>query len=125
MDEHARDEHEDNVDVFPGDGSESIPLPGGAHLVHHVLCGIPGDFVCFGRVEVRACAEEKSRERDENEGERHVPCCVEPVVCFLREKTEYHYAVYAGKEDAEPHGGNGANRRAEVLVYDGAHGKEE
>lgn len=52
VDEHARDKHEDDVDVFPGDGAERVPFPGGTHLLHHVLGGVPGDFVCFGGVEV-------------------------------------------------------------------------
>ena len=69
MDEHARDEHENDVDVFPGDCAERAPFPGATHLLHHVLGGVPGDFVSFGRVQVRTRAEEQTRERDEHEGE--------------------------------------------------------
>ena len=69
MDEHAGDEHEDNVDMFPGDGAKGAPFPGTTHLLHHVLSRIPGDFVCFGWVKVRARAEEQSRKRNEYERE--------------------------------------------------------
>ena len=50
VDEHACDEHEDDVDVFPGDGAQGAPFPGAAHLLDHVLGGVPGDFVGFGGV---------------------------------------------------------------------------
>ena len=79
MDEHTRDEHEDDVDVFPGNRENHVHAPGGSHLVHHVLCRVPCDFVCFGWVEVRAGAEEETRKRDEHECERDVPGGLNPV----------------------------------------------
>ena len=125
VDEHACDKHEDDVDVFPRDGAERVPAPGGTHLVHHVFGRIPGDFVCFGGVEVRACAEEESRKRDEHEGERHVPGHIQPVVCLLAEEAENHHGEYAGEKHAEPDCGYGADGEVEVLVDNRAHGKEE
>ena len=52
VDKHTRDEHENDIDVFPSDGEDGIPTPGRSHLVHHVLSRVPCDFVCFCRVEV-------------------------------------------------------------------------
>ena len=78
VDEHACDKYEDDVDVFHCDGVNRVPAPCSTHLVHHVLCRVPCDFVCFCRVKVRACTEEETRERDEHERKRNVPCCTEP-----------------------------------------------
>ena len=124
VDEHACDEHQDDVDVFPGDGSQVVPFPGGSHLVDHVLGRVPGHFVGFCRVQVRACAEEKAGEGDEHEGKGHVPGGVEPVEGLLAEQPENHDAVDAEEQNAEPYGGNGADRSVQVLVDDGADGKE-
>ena len=85
MDEHAGNKHQNDVDVFPGDGAESIPLPSGAHLLDHVLGGVPGHFVGLCRVQVGACAEEKAGKGDEHEGEAHVPGHVEPVEGLVAE----------------------------------------
>ena len=125
MDEHARDKHEDDVDVFPGDGAEGIPLPGGAHLLHHVLRGVPGDFVRFGGVKVRACAEEESREGDEHEGERHVPGHVKPVVRLLAEQAEDEHGIDAEEQHTEIDGGNREDGDVVVLEDDGACGEQD
>ena len=125
MDEHASDKHEDDVDVFPGDGAERIPFPGGSHLVHHVLRRVPGDFVRFGGVEVRACAEEEARKGDEDEGEGHVPGRRKPREGLVAEELENDGDVDAYENDAEPYGGNRAYRNGEVLVDNGAHGEKE
>ena len=41
VDEHARDKHEDDVDVLPGDGSEGIPLPGPIFVISARLAPLP------------------------------------------------------------------------------------
>ena len=124
MDKHTCNEHEDNVDVFHRDGVNRIPAPGGTHLVHHVLCRVPCDFVCFGRVEVRACAEEETREGDEHERERNVPSGLEPFHFLVAKQVEYDGRVNAHEEYAKPHGGNRAYRNRVVLVKDGAYREE-
>ena len=93
--------------MFPGDGAKGTPFPGATHLLHHVLGRVPSDFVCFGRVEVRACAEEESREGDEHEGEGHVPGHIEPVVGLVAEQAEYPNAVEADEQHAKVGGGDG------------------
>ena len=125
MDEHARDEHQDDVDVFPGDSAKRIPFPGGTHLLHHVLCGVPGDFVCFGGVEVRTCAEEESRKGDEHEGERNVPGDIKPVVGLVAKEPENQHGVDAGEKHAEIGGGNGENGGVGLLEDDCAYGKQD
>lgn len=124
VDEHACNKHEDNVDVFHCDGVNCIPAPCGTHLVHHVLCRVPCDFVCFGRVEVRACAEEETRERDEHECERNVPCGCEPRQCLVAEQMVDDGRVNAHEEYAKPYRGNRTYRNCVMLVEDGAYRKE-
>ncbi len=124
VDEHACDKHEDDVDVFHRDGVNCVPAPCGTHLVHHVLCRVPCDFVCFCRVEVRACAEEETCERDEHERKRNVPCCTEPWQSLVAEQVINDGRVNTYKEYAKPYGGNCAYRNRVVLVEDGAQCKE-
>ena len=131
MDEHARDEHEDDVDVFPGNRENHVHAPCCTHLVHHVLCRVPGDFVRFGRVEVRAGAEEETRERDEDERKRDVPSGLKPfqlgfiLFRFLfAEQVEYDGRVNAEEENAEPDGGNRAYGYCEMLIENRAQRKQ-
>ena len=124
MDKHTGDEHEDDIDVFPCNRENRVPAPGGAHLVHHVLSRVPCNFVCFSWVEVRACAEEEARERDEYKRERHIPCGREPRQLFLAEQVIDDGRVDAHEKHTEPHGGNGAYRNRVVLVENRAQSKE-
>ena len=131
MDEHARDEHEDDVDVFPGNRENHVQAPGGTHLVNHVLCRVPGDFVRFGGVKVRTSAEEETRERDEHERKRDVPGGLKPfqlgfiLFRFLfAEQVEYDGRVNAEEENAEPDGGNRAYGYCEMLIENRAQCKQ-
>ena len=120
MDKHACNEHEYDIDVFPSDGEDGIPTPGGSHLVHHVLSRVPGDFVCFCRVEVGACTEEETRERDEHERERDIPSGGKPFHFLIAEQVINDGRVNAHEQHAEPHGGNRAYWNRVMLVEDGA-----
>ena len=124
VDKHARDEHENDVDVFPSDGEDGIPTPGRSHLVHHVLSRVPCDFVCFCRVEVRTSAEEETRERDEHKRERHIPGGREPRQCFSAEQMINNRRVNAHEKHAEPHSGNCAYWNCVMLVENRTQCKE-
>ena len=124
VDEHARDKHQDNVDVFPGDCADGIPFPGGTHLLHHVLGRIPGDFVGFGGVEVRTGAEEQARERDEDERERHVPGHVNAVDVLVAKQAENQHGIDAGKQNAKVCRGDRENGDVGLLKDNGARGEQ-
>lgn len=110
--------------MFPCDSGNGFQLPGGTHLLHHVLGGVPGNFVGFGRVQVRTCAEEQTGEGDEHESQGNIPGGVEPMIGLVAEQTENHHGVNACKENAEPYGGNGKNGVAPVLENDAANSEQ-
>ena len=92
------------VAVVTDDVGDLLQTPAAAHLVYHVLGGVPSGFVGFGRVEVGAAAEEQSREGDEGEGLENGPSVLQPLQGFLSTQNVVNQADdITCEDDGAPH----------------------
>ena len=67
MNDHAGNEHRYDPSVLPKEIRDDAVVPCAANLVHHILRGRPGYFICCSRVQVAGRTEEETREGDERE----------------------------------------------------------
>lgn len=73
MDCHAESKKEKYYGVVGKDVGYLREVPVRPYLMHHLTGCIPCHLVGFGRIKVRARAEEKTSERDEDEGDENGP----------------------------------------------------
>ena len=83
MDNHTQQNENEYVAVVPNNVGHLLQAPTAAHLVHHVLGGVPSRFVGLGRVEVGAATEEQTCKGDESKGLENGPSVLQPLPGFL------------------------------------------
>ena len=78
MYQHSGGEHQQNPDMLLHHlrNERQVPLP--SYALHHILRRVPRLLIGLSRIQIRAAAEEKTRESDENEGHKHRPGSLEP-----------------------------------------------
>ena len=72
VDDHTYEEDDEYASIVGQDVGD-IALPRAADAGHHILGGVPGHLVGFGRVEIGAAAEKESGKGDEDESEEDAP----------------------------------------------------
>ena len=79
MDEHTQNKQDEHRAVLVDHCRNKADIPVGAYLVHHILGSVPGLLVGKGGIQVRAAAEEKAGESDEDKCLENVPGAGNPL----------------------------------------------